>query len=191
MGRPSKQQSITADIILDRVEKSFSGLRWQDLSMGQVAKKLKIKPPSLYHHFDGIEDLRRQLTLRSLLQFHSYLESHLERSRDKDTLEIFATAYRNFAKSYPLQFDCAQFGISSQDADLAKAAEEIVHLAIESLSSYKIPKNRIIHAIRILRSSLNGFIELELNEGFQMTDDIDKTFTELLMFLKAGLKSYS
>lgn len=191
MGRPRKQQTITPEIILDKVEKSFVGLRWQDISMGQVAKKIKIKPPSLYHHFEGIEDLRRQLTLRSIQHFYNFLKNESHKGLDKNKLEIFAHAYRNFARQYPLYFDCAQFGISSQDEDLMQAAEQVVLLAIETLKIYKIAPTKITHVVRILRSSLNGFIELEMNNGFQMTEDVNMTFTELIAFLETGLKDYS
>lgn len=191
MGRPRKQQTISPEIILDKVEKCFVGLRWQDISMGQVAKKIKIKPPSLYHHFEGIEDLRRQLTLRSLQHFYDFLKNETNKGLDKNKLELFAHAYRSFAHQYPLYFDCAQFGISSQDDDLMQAAEQVVYLAAETLKIYKIAPIKITHVIRILRSSLNGFIELEMNAGFQMTEDVNKTFAELITFLKAGLKEYS
>ena len=48
------------------------------------------------------------------------------------------------------------------------------------------PSDRTIDAVRILRSAVHGFVQLEAAGGFGLPDDVDASFERLLAVLWAG-----
>lgn len=180
MGRPRKTEQVSKDYILAKIEKSMAKSSWQDLTLASVAQKVGIKSPSLYHYFQGLEGLKKELALRALKDFSQILEQALASAPGDKKLKAFFEAYREFSKKHPLQFECAQFGVSSKDTELMQNSYKIVQLAIEATGLQKLESKTRIHQIRILRCLLNGFIQLETLGGFQLEEDIDDTFQVLI-----------
>jgi hypothetical protein len=55
------------------------------------------------------------------------------------------------------------------------------------LRGYELAGDDAIHAARIVRAALHGFVELELAGGFRIPLDLDKTFERLVTVLDHGL----
>lgn len=189
MGRP-KGSGLNTELILDRIEEELGDAKLSGLSMAEIAKSLKIKPPSLYSHFESLEDIKDKVTSRALRLLAEDLQAAIEEKSGRAKLMAFMTAYRKYAHQHPLLFDATQFGIKRENQFIMSEAHKIVLLAIESLEHWKISDAQIIHAVRIVRSLLNGFISLELQGGFQRTERPDSSFNELIKFVESGLKAF-
>lgn len=186
MARP-RGPALSSEIILDQIEITFKDLGINDLTISMISKLLDIKSPSLYSHFDGLEDIKDKLTERALLSMHAYLADAIERNKRKDKLKSFMFGYRDFARSYPLLFDCSQFGIRADNEHLMNLGNQIVNLSLGLLQERGISGENAIHKVRIVRSVLNGFILLEKQNGFQRNESPDKTFLELFKFTLKGI----
>jgi hypothetical protein len=55
------------------------------------------------------------------------------------------------------------------------------------LRGYGLEGDDAIHATRIVRAALHGFVLLEANEGFRIALDLDETFARLVAVLDQGL----
>ena len=55
------------------------------------------------------------------------------------------------------------------------------------LRAWELEGDDAIHAVRIVRSALHGFVSLELNGGFGLPLDLDETFARLVDVLAKGL----
>jgi len=45
----------------------------------------------------------------------------------------------------------------------------------------------LVHAVRAVRSALHGFVPLEMQGGFRMSEDVDVSYARLVALLEAGL----
>lgn len=190
MPRP-KGNSLNAELILDQIVDQMKMNTLSSLSMASIADLLKIKTPSLYSHFSGLDDLKAGITLRGLNLLSAELQRAIEQKNRQEKLFSFMRRYRSFAHRYPLFFDAVQTGIRSDSQALIQKADEIVRLGLNALDGWQIPPARQIHIVRIVRSLLNGFISLEQSGGFQRSERSEKSFEELLEFTERSLKSYS
>lgn len=190
MARPTGN-TLSPDAVLNLIEKKLgTTVSFNTLSMSEVAKCVGIKTPSLYSHFMGLQDLKDQVTLRGLTRLIECLQQELQRNKDKQKFRNFMQAYRIFGVQNPLLFEATQFGIRPEHDLIKQKAEEVVILAIKALDPWKIPSNKVIHSVRILRSLLNGFISLELQKGFRRKEDTEESFKELIHFAEKGLEAY-
>lgn len=188
MARP-QGESFTSDKILKKITKSLSRQSFLNLTLAQVASLLKIKPPSLYNHFSGLEDIKNQIALIALDEFSENLESSLRQEDGQEKLSAFMIAYREFALSKPFLFEAAQFGIQTKNKDVLRKAHSIAQMTEKALDTYRIPKAKQGHALRVIRSLLNGFIQIEQNKGFQRSESPDQSFQELIEFAITGLSA--
>lgn len=189
MARP-KGESLTVELIVNRIINEMEVETLEGLSMAEIAKDLGIKTPSLYSHFESLSDLKVQITLRALQELGRDLREVLGAHREKNDLVAFMKVYRRFGHQHPLLFNATQIGIRTRDPEVLKAAHQIVELAILALQEYRMSPAYIIHAVRTIRSLLNGFINLELEGGFQRKENTDQSFAALIDFTISGLKAF-
>ncbi len=69
----------------------------------------------------------------------------------------------------------------------AQAAAQAVDVVLAVLRGYSLESDDAIHATRIIRASLHGFVSLEASKGFGLPLDVDETFTRLTQLLDQGL----
>src|ERR1700722_12125025 len=162
---------------------------WDALTLARVAKKLRIRSPSLYNHVGGLEGLRRELKLLALRDFNAALSrATIGKSRD-DAIRGLATAYRAFVKRHPGTYAATMVAAPKNDPAMEAAASNIVETILSVLSGYGLDRREGIHAIRALRSTVHGFAALEIAGGFGIPLDVDKSFDWLVTALLAGLSA--
>jgi hypothetical protein len=109
-----------------------------------------------------------------------------------DALMALADAYRCFALDrpgiYPLTLVAPSEPVGPDDAALATAAQELLHMLLLVFASCGIQGDDALHAIRGLRALLHGFAMLEAVEGFKLALDREESFHRSLRAYLAGLK---
>ncbi len=60
-----------------------------------------------------------------------------------------------------------------------------------ALRAYGLAGDDLTDAIRLIRSTLHGFITLELGGGFKQPRDVDATFARIVGALDAALGAWS
>lgn len=160
----------------------------ESLTVAKLAASLGVKSPSLYNHIKGLDMVKGDLTTQGL----SLL---LDRSRDAmagvagtDALHAWGHAQRQFAKDHPGLWAATQLPVAGWNEASQKVADASVTLALAVLRGYGYTRDAAIHAIRVVRASLRGFIDLELGGGFGLSQDVDMSFNMLLRMLNAALR---
>ena len=64
------------------------------LTLTRLAEELGVRPPSLYAHIGGLDDLRRRLGARGASELATTLSHAIEGRSGTDALRALATAYR-------------------------------------------------------------------------------------------------
>lgn len=162
----------------------------ENLNLRDVAEKLAVRSPSLYHYVDGLKGLRREIALFAAKELQNYLSNAARDNESRDALFAMARAYREYAKRHPGLLS-ATFPAPGpgEDNELYEALVSVVNLFREILVTVGVEGDAAIHAIRVLRSYLHGFVDLESRGGFGMPQSLEASFDTGLSVLIEGLLS--
>lgn len=160
------------------------------LSMSTVADRLGVKPPSLYKHVHGLDDLTRRIAIAAATELGDDLRDAMQGRAGRDALEAAAQAVRQYVRHHPGRYD-ATVGIRPTGADdpLALALERTLASFAAALRGYSLDPADEVHALRMLRSVLHGFATIEVSGGFQFGTDVDASFEWMVDFLDRGLRA--
>ncbi|HST67248.1 MAG TPA: WHG domain-containing protein [Mycobacteriales bacterium] len=157
------------------------------LSLAPLAERLGVRVPSLYKHVGGLEDLHRRLALAGIRDVTDVLGAATVGRSGLDALRACATAWRAYAKEHPGRYGAIQRAPDRADAELAVAGSRLTELLLAVLRGYGLDEDGTVHATRAVRSALHGFITLEAEGGFGLSQDVDVSYDRLVTLLDAGL----
>ncbi|HEY1389122.1 MAG TPA: WHG domain-containing protein [Ktedonobacterales bacterium] len=160
----------------------------EQLTLGRLAERLGIRTPSLYNHVAGLPGLRHELAIYCARELLDYLtQATIGRSRAEAILAL-ADAYRAYAREYPNRYHFTLQAPSADDPQLAAIADEILGVLYAVLRPYNLGEQNTIHAIRSLRSIVQGFVSLEVAGGFAMPVALNDSFHWLIQLFIAGIE---
>jgi len=160
------------------------------LSMGVLAERLGVKAPSLYKHVDSLADLTHRIAVLATTELADALRDATAGRAGHDALTAAAQAWRSFVKERPGRYAAANNARARDLHDpLTAAAQRLLTSLTAVLRGYQLDPDRQIHALRMLRSTLQGFATLEAAGGFQYDTDIDTSFTWMITLLDHGLRA--
>lgn len=160
----------------------------EGLTVVRLSTQLQIRPPSLYNHIHGLEQLKRDLGVRGLRQMASRFRTAATGVAGSDALKAIADAYRRFAQEHPGLY-ALTLRPQEEDADYTAAAQEVVAVVLAVLQGYDLSDKEALHATRCLRSAIHGFVSLEAAGGFGLPLDLNESFSRLIWILDQGLRN--
>jgi AcrR family transcriptional regulator len=185
----AKRVGIDRDAVVRAAAKIADDAGWDALTLARVARRLRVRPPSLYNHVAGLEGLRRELKLLVMRDLNAALSrATIGKSRD-EAVRGLAAAYRAFVKRHPGTYAATMVAAPKNDPALEAGAGQVVETCLSVLSGYGLDRSEGIHAVRAMRSAVHGFAALEIAGGFGIPLDVDKSFDWLVGALLEGLSS--
>jgi AcrR family transcriptional regulator len=185
----AKRVGIDKDAVVRAAAKIADDHGWDALTLARVANKLRVRPPSLYNHVGGLEALRRELKILALRDLDATLSRATIGKSCDDAVRGLAAAYRAFVKLHPGSYAATMVAAPKNDPALEAAASQVVETILAVLHGYGLDRREGIHAIRALRSTVHGFVGLEIAGGFGIPLDVDQSFDWLVTALLKGLSS--
>jgi AcrR family transcriptional regulator len=183
----SRRAGLDQEAVIEAAAKLVDEEGLEQLSLGRLAERLGIRTPSLYNHVAGLSGLKHDLALyclRDLLA--NATRATIGKSRAEAIIAL-ADAYRLYARQTPGRYTLTQQAPESGDLELQALAQQVVDLVRAILVPYKLSDEDAIHAIRGLRSIVQGFVSLEVTGGFGLPVDLDVSFHWLINVFIAGL----
>jgi AcrR family transcriptional regulator len=160
------------------------------LTLAAVADRLAVRLPSLYKHVAGLDGLRRELASLGLGELATALgKAAMGRTR-RDALVEIAHAYRTFATDRPGLYTATLRAPAPDDAELTARAQEVLDVAFALTRSYGLDGEDAIHAIRILRSAMHGFVTQQAAGAFGMPQSIDDSYDRLIDVLDVAFTTW-
>ncbi len=156
------------------------------VTLARLADELGVRAPSLYAHVDGLGDLRRRLAARAARELGEQLQAAAVGRARTDALQAVARAYRDYARHHPGSY------ASLQNAQLVAdepAARELIGVVLAVLRGYRLDGEIAVHATRLLRAALHGFVSLEAEGGFGISLSLDHSFELLVAVIDKGLET--
>jgi len=157
------------------------------LTLTSLAQKLEIRPPSLYNHVNGVQDVRRLLSIYGMEQLLSVILRAVSGRSGDEAIREMAGAYIRFARAHPGLYEITLMAPAPEDEELQKASQDIVELVVRVLAAYRMDATDAIHVARSLRSFLHGFASLEQRGGFGLPVALDDSYTHMIDTYLAGL----
>lgn len=153
------------------------------VTLARLAGRLGVRAPSLYVHVDGVEDLRRRLAERGAHELRAVVQDAASGRARREALSAVAVAFRAYAREHPGTYTALQREAASDEAS------RLVDVVLAVLRGYELAGDDAVHAARIVRAALHGFVELEVAGGFRIPLELDETFERLVTVLDAGLSA--
>lgn len=153
------------------------------LSLASVARGLGVQTPSLYYYVSGNQELRELAVIEGWRRLGGAILSAAPEERPGPALRLECHAYRQWALDHPEVYRLmSAVSVSPSDPRFVPVATPIFeHIARRVSPSGNADPAAIVHASRLIRSVLHGFISLEVSGQFNLKDfDVDETFETLV-----------
>ncbi|MNO19984.1 Bacterial regulatory protein, tetR family [compost metagenome] len=183
----SPRAGIDSHLILKAVIEIADQQGANAVTISSVAKELGIRPPSLYNHVSGLDELKKMLALYALDQLYHCISDAVEGKEGETAIRDFAVSYISYAREHPGLYEAAQFAPSAEDREVSEASHRIVGLVLKLLQSYHLPEEQALHTVRGIRSLVHGFAALELQGGFRIPLDLQDSLEYNLNLIFKGL----
>lgn len=159
----------------------------EQLSLARLAERLDVRPPSLYNHVAGLDDVRRGLALEGARELAGRLARAAVGKPGAEGVRAIGAAYRAYAREHPGLYAALQRAPAPDDTALIAAASDIMAILRAALAPWGLDETELVHAIRTFRSLAHGFVSLEAAGGFGMPVDLEESYDYALTLFIAGL----
>lgn len=174
------RMKLDLSVILQKAIELIDDNGLEQLSIGVLAKELQVRPPSLYNHINGLDELKQKLAIHGIKSLYEcMLQTAAGRSGD-EAIRALSQTYIEFVRTHPGLYEAATRFPDPEDSELHQAQQAIVKLVVKVLQAYKLKEDTAIHMVRGLRSILHGFTSIEQMGGFAMSLDVDQSFSILI-----------
>ena len=150
------------------------------LTMGAVAARAGIKPPSLYKHFADRAALLKAVEIGVLIDLEAWLRQETRGDSPKVRLVAMANAYRRFALAAPNRYKAIYSGNAFNDPEIREACMFSARPLFEELAAAGVAEPRMLPLSRTMVALLHGFVLMEIGNAFQLGGSIEEAFASSL-----------
>ena len=180
---------LTGDDVVTSAAGLADEIGFHAVTMGLLADRLGVRPPSLYKHVGGLADLQHRLATLAMTELGEVIRDAAQGRAGADALTALLTAVRAYVTAHPGRYAAtvgAEF--TGPDDPLLAASARIIGSIAAVLRGYGIGEAEMDHAIRTIRSTMHGFAMLEASRSFQWQADPDESFDWMIRFIDRGLR---
>jgi AcrR family transcriptional regulator len=185
MGRIGKNKNEIIDCAIKIMDKK--GL--SSFQLSDVAEAMEMKTPSLYNHFDGLDDLIRAVQLRTNQLLYEFMLESAQGLKDQEAFRALCGAYRNFFKKHTGIYETMTISMNPKDKELLQATFKPVELVTNILTFIKMDTDLGVHIMRSIRCALHGFVSLEAKGNMILSTSADDSFNMLVDMLTESIWS--
>ncbi len=164
---------------------------WDNLSLAVLAERCGVKQPSLYKHVAGLDALRVEISALALRELGEQMTRAVLGKAGRDALLALAGAYRDFALRHPGRYAATVAAPTGEHAAQVEAAQTVLRVVEATLAGYGLSGDDAIDAARALRAALHGFVHLEVNHGFGLPADIDRSYRRLVAGIDTTMTTWA
>ncbi|MGM9520882.1 MAG: TetR/AcrR family transcriptional regulator [Oscillospiraceae bacterium] len=152
------RKGLTEEAIVKEASAIVAEKGWENMSLRELAERLDVKPPALYNHIGGINDLKAAIAADSGQRLNAAIAEAIS-GKDRDSAIVSAAyAYREFAMQNAELYNVI---ISIPHGDAARPFIVGLSPLRELIMNSGIDPDVATNFFRALRSALHGFVTLE------------------------------
>jgi AcrR family transcriptional regulator len=183
---PRPKVALDLETIIEAAADIADQFGVQEVTLANLAKRLNIRPPSLYNHVEGLPGLRKELAIFGLKKLYAELSVTAVGLTAEIAIIELSKTYINFARKHPGVYEATLMAPDTKDPDVQAAGGKIVDLTLKLLREYDLEGDSALHAVRGLRSILHGFSSLEQKNGLELALDLDVSLRLIIKAFLAG-----
>ncbi|WAH36241.1 TetR/AcrR family transcriptional regulator [Alicyclobacillus dauci] len=157
------------------------------LTLSLVADRLGVRTPSLYNHIEGLDGLKRELSLLGLHELDRCMQRAAIGKAGHDAIASMLHAYRAFAKERPGVYESTLRAPAPDDLEVESASKAIIDTVLTVLKPYQLKSDDAIHVVRAFRAIGHGFATLEGAGAFGIPLEHDESYQRLISTFLSGL----
>jgi hypothetical protein len=147
--------------------------RWDQLIAADLSAEIRAL---LAEKVETIPEMRRFLAIKGYRQLHERLEAAVEGKTGEEALGAVALGMRAYAHDRP-GLSAATFRTPIVDSpEWRREGEKLAGFVLSVLAGIGLTGRPAIHALRILRALVRGFVLHEMTSSFLEPLDCDETF---------------
>jgi AcrR family transcriptional regulator len=186
---PTRTRLSTASVVNAAIELVDEQGR-SALTLAAVAKRTGVATPSLYKHISSLKSLQQKVSARVTGELAQVLSSAVAGRSGQNALRCVAHAYRDYALTHPGWYSMTQSVPDIEDPEHVAAGQQAVNAMFAALLGYGLGGDDAVDATRLLRSALHGFVSLEVDDGFGLPQDVERSFDRLISALHVSLSNW-
>jgi AcrR family transcriptional regulator len=180
---------LSASGVVDAASTLVDEIGFHELTMGVLAQRLAVRPPSLYKHVENLADLQHRIATAAMTELGDTIRDALQAKAGHDALHAMFTAVRTYVRNHPGCYTAtvgAKF--TGPDDPLLEASARVLESIGAVLRGYGVGDRDSDHAIRAMRCMIHGFASLSAMDAFQWGADVETSFDWMIEFVDLGLR---
>lgn len=147
----------------------------QNLTFPKIAERLDIKYPSLYNHYQNVEELQIDMATTLYQRLNDELMRALIGKSKGEAVMTYALVYKQFVLKYHGAYDLLALLHSFDNEDLYHKVLEHGTILKQILEGFGLSEQTIINKSRALRSMVHGYISLSMLGFLQHDKKVNPT----------------
>ena len=184
-------ERLTRSTVIAHAASLADAIGLDELTITKLGRSLGIAPPGVYRHVVDLADLRGAVGQQAAREVAVALSSACAGLSGRDALTALATTLRAWAAGHPGRYAALQVAPDPDDTPGQAAAEGLIAVIASALRAYRLGGDDLTDAIRLIRSTLHGFVVLEHGGGFKQARSLDATFARIIASLDTLLTGWS
>ncbi len=183
------KNNISDELITQTAAALSNKVGLDNLSLKIIAEELNIKPPSLYNHISGLDDVKEKLMIYGWKQIENKMIDSAVGVSGYEALKNMCYAFYDYATNNKGIFSAMLWYNKYDNEEKNNSTTRLFHILFKIMKSLNISDNNINHTIRTLRSFLEGYSLLVNNNAFGNPLSIKESFDLSLEIIMNGIKA--
>lgn len=180
---------LTTDSLTRAAAELADEVGYERVTVSELARRVGVKPASLYSHLRGTDDLRGRISVLALAELDERLSIALAGRSGRDALDALVAVMRTYAHEHPGRWEATQVRITTPEAGPVGAKVSALMLGI--MHGYGLPHEERTHAVRLVGAAVDGFIRLQANGSFDRSEpDPEASWTRMTHALDSTLRHW-
>jgi len=186
MSRPKLTRATVLEAAADFADRRG----YESVSISAIAREFGVQPASLYSHVRDRSAMLEGVHELALAALADRIATAIAGRSKRDALAGLITAHRVYARELPGRWAAMQRPATETTARSASAGR-VAALMVAVFRGYELPDDELIHATRLVGSTINGFLALEAAGSFSHRDlDTELTWMRALDVLDGALTAW-
>jgi AcrR family transcriptional regulator len=181
------RRGLSTDAIIARAAAIADREGLEAVTLTRLAADFGVKPPSLYKHVAGLDEVHRALALRGLGEANARLQQAIAGKARDEALFALAHAYWRFSHDSPGLYAASLRSARHGENDVAALSDALANTVLAVLAGYGLGGDDALHAARGFRAIVHGFVSLDAAGGFRLKRDLAASLDRLLRAFADGL----
>lgn len=166
-------KGLTKEMIVAEAVFCIESTGQPTVSLHELARRLGVKPPSLYNHIKNTKELQHEVFRYAIDRFVENQEAATQGKEKDEAMRAFARAYYAFATENRGLYRLIMSIPSEKDDRAKELALPLLKTVVNIFTHYGLKEEAIAHWQRVFRAILHGFISQEDLGYFYYYDEVD------------------